>query len=549
MSASHGLALSDLTTTVGTRTVSSRSKISEDAYKEGPSHNPFVDQFGNLTDELSSQPYDPASGKHLLSEGTRQQQHAQSRPLFREWVWELAAWLAAAISLGFLIIVFVIYNGKPLDEWTAGINPATTVAILSQAGQSSMVLLVWLGTVIVLLNIIYGSFAQQALQLPTREFNLVKGSAIMPRTLQYIAPFPYLTQIIPETDTSKGYHSVTDLMSIAITDGLLRPDIKPSEVAGNCDTGNCTWENYQSLGVHATVVDVSSTITAKCGMTDREYHPPGCNYSVPALDEDPTASETVLQATRDQGQGQSIYQTLWMGASDDRLYEPPGTSTLTQFYVIYVPDFNVWDRLDHRKDHKEELVALQVTLALCVNEYHSNMTFGVTNTDLLSNCTELDWQEDHEVIDGLEIETVSVTHDAEKFWMYDVNKQAFYSHLSLQVFTGSAQWASADRPGSRDFLNTSDNRVVAAVAASLNDDRVPGFSELLDNLAVSMSNARRSRIPAWKTSSLAVLFGLSFEARRDLGAIGRPKEMMEKAEKKNVRLESAGGQWQIVKGD
>lgn len=68
-------------------------------------------------------------------------------------------------------------------------------------------------------------------------------------------------------------------------------------------------------------------------------------------------------------------------------------------------------------------------------------------------------------------------------------------------------------------------------------------------LLLTMHLSRKSKIPAWKSSLLAVLLGLDSETRRHWGAIRRPKEMEETSKSKNVRLESNGGQWQIVKAD
>ncbi|CAO1602441.1 hypothetical protein XANCAGTX0491_006050 [Xanthoria calcicola] len=380
-------------------------------------------------------------------------------------------------------------------------------------------------------------------------------------------------------------------MSVAIIDGLLRPGISPSDVTGSCVTGNCTWQDYQSMGVCSTITDVSSTITAKCRKRTTQFYPAGCNYSVPAINRNPTARKTVLQASK-------LGQTLWVGASDTQDYTSLGLNTLIQFYMIYVPDFIIWDSLDPTEDHKDELVALQATLSLCLNKYHTDMTFGVTDTNLISKETDLDWQTSSETFEPVSFDTVTVTHDAETFWMSGLNQGSFYKYLSLQTFTGSASMRSEEPDGGGNFT---ENDVVRVIAASLYDDRagMPRLTKLLDNLAVSMSKAlrtttdvpdnirgtpssfevyiqiewawlivpiaavglslifllltmylsRKRKIPAWKSSLLAVLLGLTSEARRDWGTIRRPREMEETAKARSIRLEANGGQWQMVKAD
>ncbi|KAI4252523.1 MAG: hypothetical protein L6R42_007923 [Xanthoria sp. 1 TBL-2021] len=345
------------------------------------------------------------------------------------------------------------------------------------------------------------------------------------------------------------------------------------------------------MGVCSTIIDVSPTITARCSKRKTQFDPAGCNYSVPAINRNPTARKTVLQTF-------TFGQTLWIGASGTLNYKPPGLNTLIQFYVIYVPDFNIWDNLDHTEDHRDELVALQVTLSLCLNKYHTDMTFGVMNTSLLSRETDLDWQTGSATFEGTFFDTVTVTHDAETFWMSGLNQESFYKYLSLQIFTGTASMRSEEPDGGG---NSTETGFVRVIAASLYENRagILGLSKLLDNLAVSMSNAlrtttdvpdnitgtsssfevyiqiewawmivpiaavllslvfllltmhlsRKSKIPAWKSSLLAVLLGLDSETRRHWRAIRRPKEMEETSKSKNVRLEANGGQWQIVKAD
>ncbi|KAL8678363.1 MAG: hypothetical protein Q9186_005288, partial [Xanthomendoza sp. 1 TL-2023] len=503
------------------RTIPSRSRIFHDSSEEVPAQNPFADDSKNVGSNQPSHSYDPASGRHLLS-SEEEQFHTRDQIVIRDWSLEWTAWLVAAMSLVSLIIVFAIYSDKPLRQWKAAITPGTTVAILSQLGQTSILapvtacicqsmwlwldkesrvthratsdgcyrrlitmqtyddgsrgpisslillwkqpcsyepsipfhmemltygrLLIWLGTANTLLIIIFGSFAQQSLQLPTREFNVTDdGNNWIPRTLQYRAPRPAVNQpVIPGTLNTIAYESVPDAMSVAIIDGLLGKDISPSNVVGSCGTGNCTWEDYQSLGVCSTVVDVSSTITSTCRKQKTQFKQPGCTYSIPAIDQNPTARHTTLETYK-------FGETLWVGASDTPNYKSPGLNTLVQFYVIYVSDFTRWDDLDFTEDHKDELVALQATLSLCVKKYHTDMTFGVTDTTLLGKETELDWQTSSEVLEGTSFETLTATHDGEEFVMAESNQHSLYKYLSIQTFTGSASMRSDGPDGGGNF--------------------------------------------------------------------------------------------------
>lgn len=68
-------------------------------------------------------------------------------------------------------------------------------------------------------------------------------------------------------------------------------------------------------------------------------------------------------------------------------------------------------------------------------------------------------------------------------------------------------------------------------------------------LLLTIRSSRQQRIPAWKSSLLAVLLGLNSETRNEMGATRGTKEMEAMAERRNVRLEGSGGRWQIVKAD
>ena len=274
-------------------------------------------------------------------------------------------------------------------------------------------------------------------------------------------------------------------MSAAVNDGLFKQNISPSDVPGNCPTGNCTWENYRSMGVCSNVVDVSSTITSKCRNTTYQYYPAGCNYSVPAIEKNPTDIGTTLQTFE-------LGETLWIGASDPVNFTYPDINTLVQFYVIYVPDFTVWETFDYTEDHKDVLVALQATLNLCLYTYSTNMTNGVTNTAQISKETDLDWQIGAaNSNDGMSsFYTVNTTLASETFWMSQLNVKSFNEFLSYQTFTGSASMGPAgSAPDGTGNVTENDN--VRMIAASIYNAHtgIQGLSKLLDVLAVSMTNA------------------------------------------------------------
>ena len=269
-------------------------------------------------------------------------------------------------------------------------------------------------------------------------------------------------------------------MSAAITNGLIDKNVSPSNVSGNCPTGNCTWEIYQSMGVCSNIADVSSTITSHCRDSTTQLDPGGCNYSVPTIDRYPTVLETNLTNA----------DTLWIGAMNvpfDLVFFP-GLNTLVQFYIIYAPDVGTWATYDPTTDHTSDLVALEVNLDLCLHTYNTTMTFGVTTTKLVSQSTNLTWRTSQELTSRTTFSDITTIQDSEVFGMYFTNVIAFNAHLSLQTFTGSAYMLKEDLDSPENRFNTD---TAHAIASSLygNPPGKQGLSNLLGNLTMSMTNA------------------------------------------------------------
>ncbi len=388
----------------------------------------------------------------------------------------------------------------------------------------------------------------------------------------------------------------------AITDGLVNSGASPSNVSGSCPTGNCTFGTYQSMGVCSSIVDVSSSITSKCrrtgDATDLDHIiKPGCNYTVPAISEHPTVNNTVFTT--------SNIDTFWMGAStilDGYTY--PDINTLVQLYVIYAPDLNKWKLFDVIDSHKGDLVALQATLSLCLYTYNTTMTLGVTDTQQVSRSTTSKWQQIQDDNGTVIYNTVSTTQHGETFGMDQQNIEALNNYLSAQTFVGKAQMVGSDvstTNGVPDFKSKYDTDAASAIASSIYGQPagMQGLTQQMDNFAISLTNAlrttsdliethpgiastnevyiqiawpwmilpiasiclsliflvltmsltKRRMIPVLKSSLLAALLGLDTDTKRDLGGITSAAAMEKDAGQQNVRLESDGIEWHIVKED
>ena len=243
------------------------------------------------------------------------------------------------------------------------------------------------------------------------------------------------------------------------------------------------------MGVCYTITDVSSSIVSHCREYDSNFHPEGCNYSVPAIIHHPTALQTTFSAIPGSS-SKTSGDTLWIGASkiDGTDYRYPGINTLVDFFVIYALDISRWISNDATMDHTTELIALEINLGLCMYTYNTSMTFGITTTDQIGEPTTLNWQFGQEIIGTTSVQTITATQDSDVFWMDTPNVQAFNNYLSLHIFTGNAQMLTEDLDADAEVFTTDSAH---AIASSLygNPSGTQGLSNLLGNLTTSMSNA------------------------------------------------------------
>lgn len=176
------------------------------------------------------------------------------------------------------------------DEGSRGV--IGSLLLLSKRYTS---LLVWLGVIPMVLQLFIGPFAQQALSLPERQIHL--GEATIPRVLRYESFGTDNSDDVIKDDIH--YPDVPLPMKLAISTGLSRDGVTDSEVRGWSSTGNCTFDIFTSMGVCASVEDVTSTITSRCpkGKSGSTVTDDKCNATVKGL----TLNMDLLAGVRKEG--------------------------------------------------------------------------------------------------------------------------------------------------------------------------------------------------------------------------------------------------------
>lgn len=474
------------------------------------------------------------------------------RYILDSWWLEFLAWLLAAVMLMALLILLGEFNGKALSEWHSELTLNTIIAVLSQLVQMLLLvpitsslsqlqwlwyrnkkplkdmayfhdastglidglilvykchtsLFVWLGIISTILQALFGAFAQQALSLPIRQISIGPPGTIS-RSLIYNTPLgseqienvtPPPPEVVPE-------------MKLAIYTGLLRDRVNPSEVQGNCITGNCTFGVFASMGVCTSVEDVTPSILTDCKNTEHfsGISDDKCSYTVPALRNSPPFSNVRTHA------GEPVHSTLYMGAGkidvDPEITDTsqtPISGTLIEFYIIYVPDLTILPQKEGKTSYTGKLAALKGTLSLCAHNYNSSMQFGVTNTVLQSQETSLTWRHGNAAnINNLTGYVASVPRTHETLFMNPASLNGLSIWLITSVFNGTATMLPPPTANGQDpahpsavtnnapaiFSTLASKQVVTHLYGNETGvkvtDGVGALRALLDNVAMSMSN-------------------------------------------------------------
>ncbi|KAL8946877.1 MAG: hypothetical protein Q9222_006782 [Ikaeria aurantiellina] len=213
-----------------------------------------------------------------------------ARSYRHSWRLEILAWLLGFVSLTILIVVLGVFNGKPLSRWHSSVHVNTLVNVLTTIASTALIFpvasaiaqlgwlylseqrrplsdletfaagpmsacnmlwkhpsrpLVYLGTLNVVLLLLFSPITQETVDLPIRQESASINSGSIPTTLAYQAANPAFRDVLANSDdttdgtTSINYQSVDRSMGAAIVSGIFGTPASPSNVTADCQTGNC----------------------------------------------------------------------------------------------------------------------------------------------------------------------------------------------------------------------------------------------------------------------------------------------------------------------
>jgi len=287
-------------------------------------------------------------------------------------------------------------------------------------------------------------------------------------------------------------------MAAAVTDALFANEIDPSAVAAECTTGNCTFPDYTSLAVCSAAEDVSPKIINRCPHIFDVTHWEGeCYFTLSPLQIAPTARADNFTTMKDG------IPALWIGASEnqglnasrskDLVKAGANPANLVEFYILFFPDMRVFST-NHKTDPSTSVVALQITLSLCLKTYNTTVTNGRTTTTIANTPRALEFHE-KTLSQAPNPTTVISTTDTDgmEYWMESLTANAFNSFLAIATFYGTYINGTPSHPNVDHDATSDAARAFGDIFYNnAPSDHVAAIRPLLANLETSMSNAMRN---------------------------------------------------------
>ena len=248
--------------------------------------------------------------------------------------------------------------------------------------------------------------------------------------------------------------------------GILQP-VQPV-----CSIGNCTFPAYNTLGLCATVVDVSDRLNASCDITSLEERL--CNVALNSVF--PSASMQV-----------NIFN-LFMPAANTN--DPPHEAAPNNTFfpttnnvfanvslpaaVVYADYSPSWTTLTE-SHYNLTFVAYEFSLAYCVQTLQTDVTEGIAVTNVVGIATEF------------ENTTTSMPSMRYNNTLFYITTQPDIYRMMTAMFNGN--WSRYSGGTGTDESVTLDSTIgVAALRYAAGTEGFAGLERVWQNVATSMTN-------------------------------------------------------------
>ncbi|KAF2734688.1 hypothetical protein EJ04DRAFT_564103 [Polyplosphaeria fusca] len=241
--------------------------------------------------------------------------YRESRNVIKRWLLEIISWSLSAACMAGIIIMLMVYKNERIPKWPLGLTLNAYISVLSKIASAALLLpvsealgqLKWswfqgdrskkmwdfelfdnasrgpwgsfllvirtkgkslaaLGAAVTVFALALDPFFQQVVQYP-EEWRVQAGNGSIPRAVSYV---PALSGQLYRAGSEQieidpnmaaiAYHYFYDNGTMPITFGK---GIR-SEVPLACPSSNCTWPDYDTLGVCSKCVKASDQLEFKC---------------------------------------------------------------------------------------------------------------------------------------------------------------------------------------------------------------------------------------------------------------------------------------------
>ncbi|KAI1323646.1 hypothetical protein F5Y16DRAFT_412494 [Xylariaceae sp. FL0255] len=248
--------------------------------------------------------------------------HIYLRNIAQSWAREIITIVVAFGALGGILGVLARFNGRALPEWPYYITLNALVALLATVTTANLAVVLqggisqlkWirvtespapLSDIEAFDQASPGTLGALRLLISGRGGS--KG-AVIPRALNF-------TAALPGTTSSTGYVPILPLKS-AVYNGLFAENGRPgADLAFQCQTGNCTWDHYDTLGVCSSCVDLTPFIQPYCNSDSNAIN---CGWQVPQgaklnNSADVFSMTSIIPSMRGDQPESSIVRLIFMG--------------------------------------------------------------------------------------------------------------------------------------------------------------------------------------------------------------------------------------------
>ncbi|KAH9893042.1 hypothetical protein F4778DRAFT_749388 [Xylariomycetidae sp. FL2044] len=367
---------------------------------------------------------------------------------------------------------------ETFDEASRGTWGALKLLIKARGGVLGS-----FGATIAIVALALGPFAQQIVTYQTRSVESLEGAQVN-RALNY-------TGALKGTTSPTGFVPLLPLKS-AVYNGLFAENGRPgAALAFECQSGNCTWNPYETLGVCYECVDLTPFIEQYCAP---DAEPGTCGWQVGQGGKLNNSKEVFSMTSHIPSAGgdmahSTIMKLIFMG---------------TEAHDGLAGDIRPWAR--------------QCSLSACLQTLESNVTNGVLSESLVSS------QVNNTVLD-------ITAQDGQDNNIYVAGRDGATYLLGIEPMLSMRGWfsslfatGSASRTATNFNRTITDNAVVVNLTVGISSgetffdsdivtafywnyyEYADGLDMLMSDMATSMTVAFRSFIGAEPVSGRAISF-------------------------------------------